>query len=93
MASSLSEEKANMIITISRELGKRLAEALHIPCYDNEIIAMIPDEQGPAPDYVARVLEGSLRAEMERRMRQIDKNRAQKHELTASIPLGSERRV
>ena len=37
-----------MIITVSREfgsggleLGKRLSEALHIPCYDSEIIAMI----------------------------------------------------
>ena len=37
-----------MIITISREfgsggreLGKRLAEALHIPCYDHQIIEMI----------------------------------------------------
>ena len=170
-----------MIITISREfgsggreLGKRLSEALHIPCYDNEIIAMISDEQGLDPDYVARVSESSLRAEypltvgrrfsipykvmeqsimvavtqqkiieklarqggcvivgrcadtvlahlhplrifvyadqasklkrcqerateqenfalaeMERRMRQIDKNRAKKHELTASIPWGA----
>ena len=59
-----------MIITISREfgsggreLGKRLSEALHIPCYDNEIIAMISDEQGLDPDYVARVSESSLRAE------------------------------
>lgn len=40
-----------MIITISREfgsggreLGKRLAEELNIPCYDNEIIAMIAKE-------------------------------------------------
>ena len=38
-----------MIITISREfgsggreLGKRLAEALHIPCYDHQIIDMMP---------------------------------------------------
>ena len=59
-----------MIITISREfgsggreLGKRLSEALHIPGYDNEIIAMISDEQGLDPDYVARVSESSLRAE------------------------------
>ena len=41
----------NRIITISREfgsggreLGKRLAEALHIPCYDHEIIEMIAKE-------------------------------------------------
>ena len=42
----------NRIITISREfgsggreLGKRLAEALHIPCYDHEIIEMIAKEK------------------------------------------------
>lgn len=36
-----------MIITVSREfgsggreLGKRLSDALQIPCYDNEIIAI-----------------------------------------------------
>ena len=59
-----------MIITISREfgsggreLGKRLSEALQIPCYDNEIIAMISDEQGLDPDYVTRVSESGLRAE------------------------------
>ena len=52
-----------MLITISRELGKRLSEALYIPCYDNEIIAMISDEQGLDPDYVARVSESSLQAE------------------------------
>lgn len=52
-----------MIITISWELGKRPSEALHIPCYDNEIIAMISDEQGLDPDYVACVSESSLRAE------------------------------
>lgn len=163
-----------MLITISRELGKRLSEALYIPCYDNEIIAMISDEQGLDPDYVARVSESSLQAEypltvgrrfsipykvmeqsimvavtqqkvieklaqqgdcvivgrcadsvlahlhplrifvyadrvsklkrcqersteqenftlaeMERQMRQIDKNRAKKHELTAGIPWGA----
>ena len=40
-----------MIITISREfgsggreLGKRLSDALHLPCYDNEIIEMISKE-------------------------------------------------
>ena len=155
-------------------MGKRLSEALHIPCYDNEIIAMISAEQRLDPDYVARVSESGLRAEypltigrrfsipykvmeqsimvavtqqkvveklaqqgdcvivgrcadtvlahlhplrifvyadrasklkrcqerateqenftlaeMERRMRQIDKNRAKKHELTASIPWGA----
>lgn len=41
-----------MIITISREfgsggreLGKRLSDELHIPCYDNEIIEMISKER------------------------------------------------
>ena len=41
------------IITISREfgsggreLGKRLAKALGIPCYDHEIIEMIAKENG-----------------------------------------------
>ena len=41
------------IITISREfgsggreLGKRLADALGIPCYDHEIIEMIAKENG-----------------------------------------------
>lgn len=59
-----------MIITVSREfgsggreLGKRLSEALHIPCYDNEIIAMISNERGLDMDYVARISESSLRAE------------------------------
>ena len=43
----------NRIITISREfgsggreLGKRLAEALGIPCYDHEIIELIAKENG-----------------------------------------------
>ena len=42
-----------MIITISREfgsggreLGKRLSEALQIPCYDHTIIEMISKENG-----------------------------------------------
>ena len=53
-----------MIITISREfgsggreLGKRLAEALHIPCYDHQIIEMIAKENGLNADYVANVGE------------------------------------
>ena len=52
----------NRIITISREfgsggreLGKRLAEALHIPCYDHEIIEMIAKENGFNEDYVAHM--------------------------------------
>ncbi len=50
------------IITISREfgsggreLGKRLAKALGIPCYDHEIIEMIAKENGFNEDYVANV--------------------------------------
>ena len=59
----------NRIITISREfgsggreLGKRLAEVLHIPCYDHEIIEMIARENGFNEDYVAHVSEKSIEA-------------------------------
>ena len=59
----------NRIITISREfgsggreLGKRLAEALHIPCYDHEIIEMIAKENGFNEDYVAHMSEKSIEA-------------------------------
>lgn len=52
------------IITISREfgsggreLGKRLADALEIPCYDHEIIDMIAEQHGFDKGYVARVSE------------------------------------
>ncbi|MBE5906723.1 MAG: cytidylate kinase-like family protein [Lachnospiraceae bacterium] len=55
------------IITISREfgsggreLGKRLAEALDIPCYDHEIIELIAKENGFDENYVARVSESFL---------------------------------
>ena len=58
-----------MIITISREfgsggreLGKRLAEALHIPCYDHQIIEMIAKENGLNTDYVANVGEKCIEA-------------------------------
>lgn len=57
-----------MIITVSREfgsggreLGKRLADALHIPCYDNEIITMIAKEHGFDENYVSHVSEKSIR--------------------------------
>ena len=57
------------IITISREfgsggreLGKRLAKALGIPCYDHEIIEMIAKENGFNEDYVANVAEKSIEA-------------------------------
>lgn len=58
-----------MIITISREfgsggreLGKRLSEALKIPCYDHEIIEMIAKGQGLDEGYVSRMSEKSLQA-------------------------------
>ena len=57
------------IITISREfgsggreLGKRLAEELGIPCYDHEIIEMIAKENGFDERYVANVSEKSIEA-------------------------------
>lgn len=56
-----------MIITVSREfgsggreLGKRLSDALHIPCYDNEIIAIIASQQGFDENYVSRMSEKSI---------------------------------
>ncbi len=59
----------NRIITISREfgsggreLGKRLAEALGVPCYDHEIIEMIARENGFDERYVANVSETSIEA-------------------------------
>ena len=55
------------IITLSRqfgsggrELGKRLSEALGIPCYDHQIIDMIAEEQGLDKDYVARISEKAI---------------------------------
>ncbi len=49
----------NKIITISREfgsggrtIGRRVAEILGIPCYDQEIIEQVADESGFAKDYV-----------------------------------------
>lgn len=58
----------NQIITISREfgsggreLGKRLADALQIPCYDHEIIEMIAEQHGFDKDYVAHVSERDIR--------------------------------
>ena len=58
-----------MIITVDREfgsggreLGKRLSDALEIPCYDQEIIEMIAEEQGFDKDYISRVSEKSIKA-------------------------------
>lgn len=57
------------IITISREfgsggreLGKRLAEELKVPCYDHEIIEMVAEHQGFAMEYVSQVSEKEIQA-------------------------------
>ena len=57
------------IITISREfgsggreLGKRLAEALGVPCYDYQIIEMVAEKQGLDKDYVENASERDIRA-------------------------------
>lgn len=57
------------IITISREFGsggrefgKRLADALHIPCYDHEIIDMIAEQHGFDKNYVAHFSEKAILA-------------------------------
>ena len=56
------------IITISREfgsggreLGKRLADALGIPCYDHEIIEMVAEKHGFDKNHVAHVSEKDIR--------------------------------
>lgn len=56
------------IITISREfgsggreLGKRLSDALGIPCYDHEIIDMVAEKHGLDKNYVAHVSEKDIR--------------------------------
>ena len=56
------------IITISREfgsggreLGKRLADALDIPCYDQQIIEMIAQKRKLDKDYVAHISEKDIR--------------------------------
>lgn len=49
----------NRVITISREfgsggrtIGKKVAERLGIPCYDNELIEKLCEESGFTPEYV-----------------------------------------
>lgn len=56
------------IITISREfgsggreLGKRLADALGIPCYDHEIMDIVAEQHGLNKDYVAHISEKDIR--------------------------------
>lgn len=55
------------IITISREfgsggreLGKRLADALGIPCYDHQIIDMVAEKTKLHKDYVASMSEKDI---------------------------------
>ena len=59
---------AKMIITISRqfgsggrELGKRLAEELGIPCYDQQIIEMIAEKRQLDRNYMSHVSEKDVR--------------------------------
>lgn len=56
----------NRIITVSREfgsggrtIGKKVAEALGIPCYDSELIGKIASESGFSEDYVKDFGENS----------------------------------
>lgn len=55
------------VITISREfgsggreLGKRLAEEMGVPCYDHEIVEMVAKRQGLNPEYVSGVSEKEI---------------------------------
>lgn len=57
----------NRIITISREfgsggreLGKRLAEELHVAYYDREIVTAIAQRSDLAEDYVGQILENRI---------------------------------
>ncbi len=57
----------NKIITISREfgsggreLGKRLAEELHVAYYDREIVTAIAQRSDLAEDYVGQILENRI---------------------------------
>lgn len=43
-----------------RELGKRLSDALHIPCYDREIIEEVAKLHGLDPDHVERISETDI---------------------------------
>ncbi|MBR5502306.1 MAG: cytidylate kinase-like family protein [Oscillospiraceae bacterium] len=57
------------IITISREfgsggreLGKRLSEALGVPCYDQQIIELVAEKEKLDPAYVASMSERDVNA-------------------------------
>ncbi len=43
-----------------RELGKRLADALGVPCYDKEIITEVAKQQGVSPEYVERITQTDI---------------------------------
>ncbi len=56
------------IITISRQfgsggrtIGKKLAEQLGIPCYDQELLEMIAEESGMSKEYVKKSGEETVR--------------------------------
>lgn len=56
----------NRVITISREfgsggrtIGKRVAEELGIPCYDNELLTKIAQDSGFNKDYIQEAGEYS----------------------------------
>ena len=56
------------IITVSREfgsggreLGKRLADALGVPCYDHEIIERVAEKHGFDQNYVSHISEKDIR--------------------------------
>lgn len=44
-----------------RELGKRLADALHIPCYDQEIIDEVAKLHNLDPEHIERISESDIR--------------------------------
>ena len=59
---------SNRVITISREfgsggreLGKRLADHLGVPCYDHEIIDMVAEKHGFDKNYVSLLSEKDVR--------------------------------
>ena len=44
-----------------RELGKRLADRMNIPCYDQEIIEEVAKLRGLAPEHIERISEADIR--------------------------------
>lgn len=43
-----------------RELGKRLADALGVPCYDKEVINEVANLHNISPEYVERITEADI---------------------------------